>query len=511
MKKAVLLLIFVLALTSCAGESIVTYGGDVPELRFLPVTHTADGTKCFYLFDDNPEHLNENFLADGETPSSIAHFEGLKKGVYTIFSYHHRGTAAESEEDLFFDVLFSGSGVFKITRLGLDHDWQWNNVWADFTGEEVFAPEIINSSGCTCARKACGKADGECIGDCTCADKNVRYLPENKFSGLSTEKELCIDRKLLSEIIPEVEGERINEIRHGGYNEPIWLMIELEILSGEITVDTIAYKDKQNCNFDEMKAGRVADEPQYKGLAESAPIVRAELSYVIEDEFTGPLPIKIVNQKHPEGIVTDGEFATNVNTWKNTDIISAESAESDLLALSYIDAAKAELYGEAAADRDSTWHFDPYHTKLYSGTDSSFVPNGLLDVGEYYGKNESEFYKKYVLNLGNFGVRYIYEITLENLADKDKLFCFSLSSVSGHVYKYALENDGKIAAESGKYIVKKFDNSPAKKAFSTESKPQKYTSGEELLLCGGRTYKLTLEVVTLTGCDAPLTNIWSIK
>lgn len=514
-----ILLVFVMfILCACKDAQYTeqTYFGEVPSLEFSQVTHNEEGKRCFYLFDDNPEHLKSDFLADGEVPSSIAHFGELEPGVYTVFSYHHRGSAAEENEDLFFDVLFrSENAEFKITRIGLDHDWNWNKAWADYSGVDVFAPEIINSFNCTCFGKTCAKADGECDEDCGCAVRDVLTEADSgKFSGLNKRVSATSgENLLLSEIIPDVGMEQINEIRHGGYNEPIWLMMEFEIISGEMTVDTIAYKDKQNCDFDEMKEGRVANEPQFKGIAENAPVVKAELAYTFDDTTKpGALPVKLFNQKYPEGYVAaDGAFATCVNTWKDTSFVSAESAESDMIRLSYRDSEKIGLYGENADEKTDMWHFDPFHTRLYEDeNDPDFVPNGEI---EYNGENEDEFYKKYVLNLGNFGVRYIYDFALKNEAATEKIFVFAINSVSGQVYRYSLKKDGEVVTDDGgRYIVKRFDNDPAEKLFSGERrKPGKYTTSEEFVLEPGGEYKLTFEVVTLTGCDAPMTNILSVK
>ena len=523
MKKvyACILVLVMLFLCGCQTKKTASYTGEIPELRFSHTTKNEDGKKCFYLFDDNPEHLKEDFLADGENPSSIAHFGNLEPGVYTVFSYHHRGSAAEGNEDLFFDVLFRGDGEFKVTRLGLDHDWNWNKVWADYSGVDVFAPEIINSFNCSCFGKFCAKENSECDENCGCAAIDVLTQAEpERFSGLN---EIVTSKSgenlLLSRIIPNVGNDRINEIRHGGYNEPIWLMMEFEILSGELSVDTVAYKSMENCDFNAMKKGKVADEPQFKGIAESAPEVTVELEYSFDDSTdAGTLPIKIFNQKYPDGYVAkDGAFATCVNTWKDTSFISAQSAESDMMHLTYRDEEKFKLFGENAQEKTDVWYFDPFHTRLYENKeDKNFVPNiSMAEVAYPVGesKNEQDFYKEYVLNLGNFGVRYIYHFTLKNQGSKVKTFVFSLNSVSGQVYRYTFRKGNEVIRDDGgKYIVKKYDNDPAEKPFSHKRRePAKYTTSEEFILDAGEEYSLTFEVVTLTGCKAPMTNILSVK
>ncbi len=504
----------IFALTCSCSGNLSNYTGEIPNLEFTHVTKDESGKSCYYLFDDNPEHLNPEFLADGETPSSIAHFDELKTGVYTVFSYHHRGDAAESEQDLFFDVLFRGGSEaeYRITKIGLDHDWQWNKVWADFSGTDVFLPEYLKTSACICKNCSCSKADGTCENEkCGCIVKNeLVQADSDRFSGLN---KVIKGNQLLSEVIPNIGTERINEIRHGSYNEPIWLMMEFEILAGELSVDTIAYKNKDiaKSNFEIMKKGKVAYEPQFKGIAESAPVVKAELSYTFDNSAkAGPLPVRIFNQKYPNGYVArDGVFATNVNTWKDSKFIKAESAESDMMRLTYRDEEKLSLYGSSVTEKTDIWHFDPFYTSLYSDNgNDTFVPNIPMSQVDYPKGNErtpAKFYSRYVCNLGNFGVRYLYTINLKNHSGSEKNFNFSINSVSGQLYRYSLYKDAEIVCDDGgRYIMKKFDKEPVKE------KPQKYTTTESFSLKPHTDYVLKFEVVTLTGCDAPMTNMFSV-
>ena len=88
---AILSLIFTASCGS-GGSGGVYLDSSAPVLEFEPVKTSEDGKNEYYLFDDNPEHLNPNFLADSaDAPSSIARFEDLQPGIYTVFSYHHRG------------------------------------------------------------------------------------------------------------------------------------------------------------------------------------------------------------------------------------------------------------------------------------------------------------------------------------------------------------------------------------------------------------------------------------
>lgn len=515
-------------LCSCTFEQ--TYFGEIPDLKFSHVKYTNDGKPCYYLFDDNPEHLNKNYLADGDSPSSIAHFDSLKPGVYTIFSYHHRGSAADKDTDMFFDVLFRSSqnAEYKITKIGLDHNWNWNKAWADFTGIDVHSPEYLKTYNCICPDGQCLNPDGVCNNsECPCTIKDeLTKSDSNYYQGLNIPSVVSAEKSiLLSEQIPVIKVDRVNEIRHGGYDEPIWLMMEFEILSGELIVDTIAYTDlnKAKSNFNIMKNGSLAKEPQYKGISNSAPIVQTELSYTFDDRTkSGALPVRIFNQRHPNGyIAKDGSFGTNVNTWKVKELIEAESAESDLMLLTYKDSNKLELYGKNIIDKNDIWHFDPFYTSMYDdGENSNFSPNipmSQIDFPTGSKETPKDFYSKYVLNLGNFGVRYLYTFRLSNRSSNEKTFCFSMNSVSGQVYRYSLySGDTLIKNDGGRYIMKKFDMDPAENPDSNADpkerfEPAKYTTTERFVLEANTDYILNFEVVTLTGCDAPMTNILSIE
>ena len=124
-------------------------------------------------------------------------------------------------------------------------------------------------------------------------------------------------------------------------------MLKFEVVSGSVTLDTIAYQDKQtalNNIKTVMSPGKFEHEPQYKGIAQNAPIVEAELSYSVGDDApSGRLPVTVKNMRVPDGLtLTDGRFATNVNTWREEDPIAAES---DLMLIEYRDDSKLELYG----------------------------------------------------------------------------------------------------------------------------------------------------------------------
>lgn len=531
MRQKKLLCFCIAAILLLGGCQRAGKGGLAPaELVFTPVAQTADGKDMFYLFDDNPEHLNSRFLADGAEPSSIAHFADLKPGVYTVFSYHHRGDSVARDADLFFDAAFytDSTASFRINRIGLDHDWQWNQAWADFTGVNVWMPEYYKTFNCVCPAGTCGcsGAEQECPRaeeGCACIIRDELVVSDaGKFDNLGVTETLQADREiLLSEFISNIGRQEINKYRYMGYDEPTWLIMEFEVLSGTMTFDTLAYTDKEaaRANLRTMRHGAFDPEPQYKGIADNAPIVKAELSYCITDAVpSGGLPIIIKNQRFPEGTVAeDGRFSTNVNTWNTGELVEAEAAESDMMQLTYVDSSKLDLYGEAVQERDDIWRFDPYHTKLYQEPDDpEFVPNAEMSAVDYPKGQEqttTEFYNTYVCNLGNFGVRYLYTIHLENQGQTERTVSFRMKSISGQVYRFSFQAaDGQtVRDDGGQYYMKRFDMDPAEDPNSdTEPKerlePAKYSTEEAFVLEPGGAYILEFEIVTLTGCKAPIEN-----
>ncbi len=88
--------------------------------------------------------------------------------------------------------MFSSSneGEFEILNLGIDHDWDWNQAWADYTGTEVVMPEFLRTFNCTCGE------DCPCINGGDCPDPSCPAIIRNEsrqpktaeFDNLNTPK-----------------------------------------------------------------------------------------------------------------------------------------------------------------------------------------------------------------------------------------------------------------------------------------------------------------------------------
>lgn len=514
------------------------YDPAAPVVEFTAKTADSDGKPEYYLFDDNPEHLNSKFLADGENPSSIAHFEDLTPGIYTVFSYHHRGYSVDLQADLYYDAAFSsnGYGEFKILNLGLDKNWDWNQAWADYSDTAVSMPEYLRTFNCACGGEYY-HADG-----CPAVIRDQFRTPNtDKYECLGAVRGAAQSSPIwLSEIEGYISENDTNHFRYGGWNEPMWMMMKFEVLSGTVNFDTLAYTDKAAAkrNFPTLLKGAFDNEPQYKGVAENAPIVTAAFDCEISAATpSGPVPVTVKNSRAPEGItLRDGVFATNVNTWREPNPIAAES---DLMRLKYVDDTKMGLYGSEVPDgwKNNYWLFDAFHTKHYGNYDAEqskkisgygapvaekFQPN--IDIKDIAHPTETElcdddFYKYNACNLGNFGVTERYEIGLKNSDSKPRKFKFYLSSIAGQVYRYNLTDaeSGEITqSDGGAYIMKKFDDDPKEDPNSTSDpkervKPDEYGDTIEFELEPGKSYRAVIEITTLTGCVAPMHNQMSVQ
>ena len=523
------------ALCSCGTDAEIT--STAPEINFTAQTHDENGKPMYYLFDDNPEHLNDRYLADGAVPSSIAHFEDLTPGIYTVFSYHHRGDSVDYQADLYYDTAFSTSdnGSFRILALGIDKNWDWNQAWADYTNTSVQMPMFLRTFSCTCEKPCpCTEENGICSDpSCPAIIRGESRQPKTQFfTSLNKDFGLSSDAPLfLSDIENRLSAEDINHFRYGGYQEPMWMMMKFEVVSGTVTFDTLAYTDKSRAkeNFPVLLKGPYENEPQYKGIANCAPIVTAEFDYAFNDSTApGPIPVTVRNMRVPDGFtVSDGTFATNVNTWREEQPIAAQS---DLMVLEYRDDTKLSLYGQNVGERDNIWRFDAFHTKTYSDSyadddrrliesyglklGDDFAPNTEMSALDYPTGTEPcpyDFYRLTACNLGNFGVTNRYIIHLKNDGTAARELMFDMSSIAGQVYRYSQTTpDGTvICSDGGSYIMKKFDDDPAEDPTST-SEPKarldaaEYSDTLVFSAAPGSESTITIEITTLTGCTAPM-------
>lgn len=509
------------------------YDINAPVIEFTADTENENGVREYYLFDDNPEHLNPAFLADGDSPSSIAHFDNLSPGIYTVFSYHHRGNSVNPEEDLYFDAVFSSdnSGSFKIISMGLDHDWDWNQVWADYSGTPVSAHEYFKTYSCTCPDWHDHEQETCTHPDCPAIVRDEIKYPRTDEIGIpdyinTVKKGTPL---FLSSCVPWIKENDVNHFRYIGYNEPMWLYMTFEITSGTVTFDTVAYtsESKARENFSSMAKGAYDNEPQYKGIAYNAPFVSCEAYFNIDDNTPcGAIPVTVKNMRNPAGYtIADGTFATFVNTWREEQPIAAES---DLMLLSYEDDNKLQLYGKNVTERSNIWHFDSYHTKCFAENrenkkymisagiprGKNFIPNLEMGAVNYPRGEEvcdNDFYKYTACNLGNFGVTEQYILHVSNHGSRRRKFGFTMKSVAGQVYRFRQLSSDKsvIVDDGGTYIMKRFDSDPRENPESKAEPKERFEAAEygetvSFDILPGDDNTIIIEVTTLTGCIAPM-------
>ena len=232
------------------------------------------------------------------------------------------------------------------------------------------------------------------------------------------------------------------------YKRPMNLMADFEILSGSCEIDVAALKStgtlRDRSQYDPDSAFGVYDrDHQYKGVADSLNEVNSHtLKYVIDNSswHNQNLGVKVYNPKYPGG--------HDINVWYThlnplADQWSGDKcAESDMLAFDYYDPSKLGYYGTKVPDtkRDDVWHFDTRHSDTsayspeYGFSRTAYIPNWELPTDRLTG---------FACNLGNYGVKVNYHISVDNQGDMTRYFNYDLATASNNVV-YATDADGNL-------------------------------------------------------------------
>lgn len=179
-----------------------------------------------------------------------------------------------------------------------------------------------------------------------------------------------------------------------GYNKPVQILGQIEILSGKMNLNVAAFKageeigDRSGFNAD-ATYGSYAYCRTQKGIADSLPQTSVDLEYTIDNKVKDGDTIsnKLFNQYKPDGYVTS-TWCTNLNP--QDDIWSKDiSVQNDLLVLKYEDDKKLTFYGKNVKNKnkDNVWIWDPFHsdTGQYPGastwqSEDDYVPNYELSA-----------------------------------------------------------------------------------------------------------------------------------
>lgn len=262
--------------------------------------------------------------------------------------------------------------------------------------------------------------------------------------------------------------------------KPVHLLCDFEILNGNCDINIAALKSsgtlKDRSQLAENPAdGRYYYDRQYKGIADTLPIVNADLSYTIDDSIENGtyLPVTIENQ------YTDGEnqvntWVTHLNPYDAAKYIKKSCVSSDLIEFTYKDDSKSDGYGSGIMKNknDNIWYFDTLHSDLksYSPKQSMYSPSNFIPN---YELDPTKYSTDVSCNLANYCVKEHYNLTVENMGSKTRYFKYNLATTAN-----ALVN---ILDENGKYInpyliAKGYDESRPNEAMATvELPPNKVT------------------------------------
>ena len=427
---------------------------------------------CYYLFDDNIEFITLDHVADnGAASTTIAHFGNLGVGKYTFFGYHNRNETYTGDH-LYYDPVFwnpaGTSGSVKITKVGADPiNWDWNQVWADFSGEDVYAEKFYELGRPTEEQLYLSEFE------------NYISLPQDFAIGENSKT--WFSQFLSSGQIAEMPG-------------ACWIIMEFEVTSGTVNFDTLAYQDpssKNNINLPVIAKGNYFNDinnSTIKGKSDCAPVVSTELSYVIDSTVPDEtvLPVKVVNQFHPEGHQNIFNiFTTRTNSYgaegkSNTQGNWETADDSNMLSFFYTD----------DGGSGKTWIFDPTH---------DFVTGEVLptpETGPVEDVNRA--------HLGNFGVTEKYKINLYNTGEADRLFSYRIEAGGSYIYKVNVKYDG-VEQTGEKYNRQLFrytylDNYN-KDGIQEEDKSFVTYEYIDIPLPAGKTTEINLEVTLTTGCN----------
>lgn len=424
MKKLVQAIIILIALFG------ITAYADAPDLIFTP-------TEGIYIYCNNHEFIRRHELADTSNPNPkfIMNNENMTSDKYSLFVSHVNHTEVRNENntiteagfDIEIDVIFRAKDETEITfnaaGFEVPKNGQYRYNGSSYTYEDAW--------GClNCWATYLNMPIRQ-------MDSGTVYSPQN-FDAVTVTIPAGEDF-WLSEILPNYSVVP--------FFRPMNLMCDFEINSGVCDINVAALKATgtlgDRSNFAENSTfGTYDRDYQYKGVANSMNEVNADLSYEITDDtWSGSaLPVKLYNQHHPNGHEVT-KWYTHLNP--RSDPWSGDiSTESDMLAFEYYDPSKLNYYGKAVpeSEKSDTWYFDTHHrdtsaySKEYGDNAQKYVPNRPLT-----DKDGTDF----ACNLGNYGVKLNYSISITNSGNLTRYACYKLSTSSNNVV-YVKDADGKL-------------------------------------------------------------------
>ncbi len=403
-----------------------------------PITFYYEGGGRF-IYENNIESLRREDLSDTSNPNPkyIMKNTSLKPGKYSAFITNLNATGIKDESgnvtepgfDIEIDALFESEVLskVKVTALGFEvpeintiyqrgqkeeyeETWSCMNAWADYLDMPIYQKD------------------------------NFRKYINIGFE----EKEFIVNENNKVWISQYIENYRTVP-----YLKPVNILVDFEVVEGCVDFNICALKstgvlkDRSNHVYDAPEAPFSRDR-QYKGIAETLPKVNTTLDFMVDYSMkVGDFfPVMIYNQYNTAGRRTD-RWVTNLNP-QNAPWAKDLCTESDMIVLKYKDETKLDMYGSGVGDlaKDKTWYFDVYHA---DNTEKSEDITGK-QAKKYTPNSELDRYTDNYLNacnLGNYGVRVHYDLTVSNGTRDVKYFNY-LQETSANNIVIVYDKDGNV-------------------------------------------------------------------
>ncbi len=399
------------------------------DLNFTPV----GGGK--WIFCNNPEGIRNRDLMNSDTdePSYIMNNENLEPDLYDFLICHINTTETDDGYGMGYNIELD----IELTAVE-DSEIVINKAFFDTPSDESY----IYSDG-TWAKET------QKFG---CINGLASYLGINlaQLNGA-----WLYEAQLYEPVTIEIKkGETVwlsdymDNYTTVGYNKPVQILGQIEIVSGEMNLNVAAFKaseeigDRSGFDADAIYGSYAYCRTQ-KGIADSLPQTCVDLEYTIDNKVKDGdlIPNKVFNQYKIDGYVTD-VWCSNLNP--QDDIWSKDiSVQNDLLTLKYEDDKKLTFYGKNVKnkDKDNVWIWDPFHsdTGWYPGgatwqSEDDYVPNYELSVKR---NNEG-----YACSMGNYCVTETYNLNVKNITNQDWYFEY-VAETSSNIVVYVEDENGK--------------------------------------------------------------------
>lgn len=227
----------------------------------------------------------------------------------------------------------------------------------------------------------------------------------------------------------------------GGDNySPMYIIFEFEVLEGEITLNQVAYENRNKIMDIGENDAPYTDEGAFKGISNTPNEVVADFSYDIKGNETY-IPIRTFNLNNPLGY-TSAFWQTHVNPqqnfWSqeiniNEQIYSYRvrdiTTETEALKFRYTDNNKLNRYSDDYDGAvDNIWYFDEFHKINYNVNNEILndTPNRLIFTESELNNNDDG------LPIANYSVLETYNIKFKNSSEGTKTIEFHLDSYAGN-------------------------------------------------------------------------------